>query len=185
MKIENEYTEYGVILKLTGELDASTALNVDESLNDLIKEGAINIIVDCSNLEYISSAGIGVFIAYLEEISSKNGEKFFYIPGCAAMTPELSDRIRGSDLVFFDGTLWRDDEMIQDNVGVKTGKRMGHMSMSGDDGSIAALGGLEIGRKIFIHINTTNPVLLEDSSERALATEEGWEISFDGMEIRL
>lgn len=119
------------------------------------------------------------------EVSSHNGDKFFYIPGCAAMTPELADRIRGADLVFFDGTLWRDDEMIRDNVGVKTGKRMGHMSMSGDEGSIAALGGLEIGRKIFIHINTTNPVLLEDSPERALATQEGWEISFDGMEVRL
>ena len=119
------------------------------------------------------------------EVRSEEGGKFFYIPGCAAMTPELADRIRGAELVFFDGTLWRDDEMIRDNVGIKTGKRMGHMSMSGGEGSISALRGLEVKRKIFIHINTTNPVLLEDSSERNFAREEGWEVSFDGMEVQL
>jgi len=119
------------------------------------------------------------------EVRSEEGDKFFYIPGCAAMTPELADRIRGADLVFFDGTLWRDDEMIRDNVGIKTGKRMGHMSMSGDEGSISALRGLEVKRKIFIHINTTNPVLLEDSSERNFARDEGWEVSFDGMEVQV
>ena len=78
MKIETEHAEYGVILKLTGELDASTALSVDESLKNLINEGAVNILVDCSCLEYISSAGIGVFIAYLEDISSNNGRVIFF-----------------------------------------------------------------------------------------------------------
>ena len=84
-----------------------------------------------------------------------------------------------------DGTLWRDDEMIRDNVGIKTGKRMGHMSISGEEGSVAALRSLGIKRKVFIHINTTNPVLLDDSSERDLVAKEGWEVSFDGMEIKL
>ena len=120
------------------------------------------------------------------EVQNANQEtQFFYIPGCAKMTPELSSRISKAPLVFFDGTLWRDDEMIRSDVGVKTGKRMGHMSMSGDDGSIAAFEGLEVERKVFIHINTTNPVLLEDSEERKLATGAGWEVSYDGMEIKL
>ena len=101
------------------------------------------------------------------------------------MTTELSERIQGADLVFFDGTLWRDDEMIRDNVGIKTGKRMGHMSISGEEGSVEALRSLGIKRKVFIHINTTNPVLLDDSSERDLVAKEGWEVSFDGMEIKL
>ena len=101
------------------------------------------------------------------------------------MTNDLTDRLRGAPLVFFDGTLWRDDEMIRDDVGIKTGKRMGHMSMSGDDGSIAAFDSLRVKRKVFIHINTTNPVLLEDSDQRKFATKAGWEVSYDGMEINL
>ena len=110
---------------------------------------------------------------------------FFYIPGCAAMTPELAQRLRGAPLVLFDGTLWQDDEMIRAGVGVKTGRRMGHMSMSGEDGSIAAFGELAVGRKIFIHINNTNPTLLEDSPQREEAEARGWEIACDGMEINL
>ena len=113
------------------------------------------------------------------------GSHFFYVPGCAAMTPELARRLGGAPLVLFDGTLWRDDEMIDAGVGIKTGKRMGHMSMSGADGSIAAFEGLRVGRKIFVHINNTNPTLLEDSDQRRAAEAAGWEIGFDGMEISL
>ncbi len=109
--------------------------------------------------------------------------KLFYIPGCASMPPELSERLRGAPLVFFDGTLWTDDEMIRDKVGVKTGNRMGHMSVSGEDGTIAAFADLDIRRKVFIHINTTNPILLDDSPERAAVEEAGWEVSYDGMEL--
>lgn len=119
------------------------------------------------------------------EISGDDGSRFFYLPGCAAMPPELAARIREASLVFFDGTLWRDDEMIAAGAGTKTGKRMGHMSMSGDHGAIAALAALGIGRKIFVHMNNTNPALLSDSSEHAKAKEAGWEIAYDGMEIRL
>ena len=78
MKIDTQYTQDGVILKLDGELDANTALSVDKSLNSLIVEGSVNILVDCECLEYISSAGIGVFIAHLEDIDSKNGKIVFF-----------------------------------------------------------------------------------------------------------
>lgn len=113
------------------------------------------------------------------------GEPAFYIPGCAAVTPALADRLRDAALVLFDGTLWRDDEMIAEGVGTKTGRRMGHVSMSGPDGAIAAFAGLNVRRKIFVHMNNTNPVLRPDSSERAEATAAGWEIGFDGMELQL
>jgi pyrroloquinoline quinone biosynthesis protein B len=108
-----------------------------------------------------------------------------YAPGCAEMTPALASRLRGADLVFFDGTLWRDDEMIAAGLGRKTGRRMGHISMSGPEGAIAALRGVTVGRKVFIHINNSNPVLLADSAERAAAEREGWEIAYDGLEIVL
>ncbi|MEM1163330.1 MAG: pyrroloquinoline quinone biosynthesis protein PqqB [Pseudomonadota bacterium] len=110
--------------------------------------------------------------------------KFYYIPGCARMVPALEDRLRGAGLVLFDGTLWRDDEMIRLGVGRKTGQRMGHMSMSGPSGSIAALAGLDIARKVYVHMNNTNPVW-RDGPERAEAEAAGWEIGYDGMEITL
>ena len=117
--------------------------------------------------------------------SRDNGKSFFYIPGCAGIPPDLADRLQGAPLVLFDGTLWHDSEMIDAGIGVKTGTRMGHISMSGDDGSIAAFRDLDVGRKVFIHINNSNPVLLEETPERRQAEEAGWEISFDGMEISL
>jgi pyrroloquinoline quinone biosynthesis protein B len=113
------------------------------------------------------------------------GRSFFFIPGCAAMTDQLGRRLTGSELVFFDGTLWRDDEMIRLGVGDKTGRRMGYMSMSGEDGAVAAFGDLDVKRRIFIHINNSNPVLLDDSPERQAAEAAGWEIAYDGMEVRL
>jgi pyrroloquinoline quinone biosynthesis protein B len=121
----------------------------------------------------------------LEIIDTQTRRSLFFIPGCAEMTEGLRQRLAGAELVFFDGTLWRDDEVIRLGVGIKTGRRMGHMSMSGEDGTIAAFRDLGVKRRIFIHINNSNPVLLEDSAERRLAEEAGWEVAYDGMEVRL
>lgn len=113
---------------------------------------------------------------------SGNGRSFFYIPGCAAMTQDLAQRLAGAKLVFFDGTLWRDDEMIVAGMGTKTGQRMGHMSC---DTTIVAFRELGIGRKLFIHLNNTNPLLIGNSPERHQALAAGWEVAHDGMEIAL
>ncbi|PCJ08024.1 MAG: pyrroloquinoline quinone biosynthesis protein PqqB [Rhodobacteraceae bacterium] len=109
----------------------------------------------------------------------------YYIPGCAVLNDELRTRLHGADAVFFDGTLWRDDEMVRAGLGQKTGKRMGHMSMSGPDGTLAAFSNLNIGQKIFVHMNNTNPVLRPNSSEKTEAEAAGWIIGQDGMEIVL
>lgn len=119
------------------------------------------------------------------EVEDSGGKKFFYMPACARMTDALAERVRGAGLIFFDGTLWVDDEMIRDKVGIKTGQRMGHMSVSGPEGTLAAFKDLELSRKVFIHINTTNPILISDTPERALVEQAGWEVSFDGMAIEL
>ena len=74
---------------------------------------------------------------------------------------------------------------IRDGVGIKTGARMGHMSVTGENGTMAAFEPLGVERKMFIHINTTNPILRDDSEERAVVTAAGWEVSHDGMEIEL
>jgi pyrroloquinoline quinone biosynthesis protein B len=130
----------------------------------------------------VSEGGDAVGLEVIDTASSKS---FFFIPGCAAMNDLLRRRLAGAALVFFDGTFWRDDEMIRMGVGNKTGRRMGHMSMSGEDGTITAFRDLRVGRRIFIHINNSNPALLDDSVERRLANEAGWEIAHDGMEVRL
>ena len=120
------------------------------------------------------------------KISSKNtSESFFYIPACAKMTEELSIKIDNSELVLFDGTLWKNDEMASSKVGEKTGQRMGHMNNSGPDGSMEAFKNLNVKQKVFIHINTTNPILLSTSNERKIVEENGWIVSYDGMEIKL
>ncbi len=112
-----------------------------------------------------------------------NGRYFYFIAACAALTPDLKQRLQGAPLVFFDGTLWTDDELITAGLGVKTGQRMGHISMSGNDGAIAGLANLEIARKVFIHINNSNPVLLPGTTERMAAEHAGWQIPDDGTEI--
>lgn len=109
--------------------------------------------------------------------------RVFFIPGCAAVTPELSERLRDAELVLFDGTLWRDDEMIAAGLGSKSGRRMGHMSLDGKQGTIAAFDGLGVRRKILVHINNSNPVLMADTPERAQTETAGWEVGYDGMEI--
>jgi pyrroloquinoline quinone biosynthesis protein B len=112
------------------------------------------------------------------------GTGFFYVPACAAMDADLGRRLKGAALVFFDGTLYTDDEMIAQGLSTKTGRRMGHIAMSGRDGSIAAFRSLDVKRRIFVHINNSNPVLREDGAERAEVGAAGWEVAFDGMEIR-
>jgi pyrroloquinoline quinone biosynthesis protein B len=119
------------------------------------------------------------------QLGDAQSEKAFFIPGCARLTAALAERVRGAALVLFDGTLWADDEMIRSETGVKTGARMGHMSLSGPNGTLAAFAPLGVRRKILIHINNTNPVLLEDSAERAAVEAAGWEVAYDGMEITL
>jgi pyrroloquinoline quinone biosynthesis protein B len=113
-----------------------------------------------------------------------SGKRIYYIPGCGRLTDRLTDRIRGADLLFFDGTVFHDDEMARAGTGLKTGRRMGHMPMSGEGGSIDALKGLAIGRTIYVHINNTNPVW-QQGPERRAAEQAGYEIGYDGMEVHL
>ncbi len=110
---------------------------------------------------------------------------FHFVPACAALSEALLARLRGARLVFFDGTLWTDEEMIRLGLGTKTGRRMGHLSVSGEDGTLAGLAPLGIARKVFLHVNNTNPMILEDSPERASLGRAGWEVAYDGMEITL
>ena len=127
----------------------------------------------------------GDTIALRVWVEGAEDQTLYYIPGCAAVDDALAARLQDAPLVLFDGTLWRDDEMVEAGVGTKTGARMGHMSQSGDKGTLAAFRNLDVKRKILIHINTTNPILLADSPERRHVEQEGWEVAYDGMEVSL
>ena len=96
----------------------------------------------------------------------------------------MRERFARADVLLFDGTLFSDDEMIRTGTGQKTGRRMGHMPVDGEDGSLRALSGTSA-RRIFIHINNTNPILIDDSPERRKVEAAGWQVASDGMEIVL
>lgn len=108
------------------------------------------------------------------------GEAVYFIAACAEVTADLAARLRGAALVLFDGTLWQDDEMIRAGLGQKTGQRMGHLSMTD---TLVALDGLDIGQRVFVHINNTNPALLPGTAERSIATAAGWHIPSAGEEF--
>jgi pyrroloquinoline quinone biosynthesis protein B len=113
------------------------------------------------------------------------GEAVYFIAACAEVTPDLAARLTGASLVMFDGTLWQDDEMIRAGLGQKTGQRMGHLSISGPDGAMAALSGLGIRQRVFVHINNTNPAVLPGSAECRAVTAAGWRIPRVGEEFVL
>jgi pyrroloquinoline quinone biosynthesis protein B len=112
------------------------------------------------------------------------GARIAYVPGAADITSEMIERLARVDVVLFDGTLFRDDEMITIGVGTKTGRRMGHVPIHGEGGSLTGLASIRA-RRIFVHINNTNPILVEGSPERLCVERSGWEVAEDGMEIVL
>jgi len=111
------------------------------------------------------------------------GRRLVYAPGCARATDDLHERIANAHALFFDGTLFADDEMILNGLGEKTGRRMGHMPISGPGGTLEALARHKSVRRILTHINNSNPILIEGSPEEAKVKAAGWEIAYDGMEV--
>lgn len=116
---------------------------------------------------------------------TRSGGTLFYAPGLGQVTPGLRETMRRADCLLVDGTLWRDDEMRVCEVGDKLGSEMGHLAQSGPDGMLALLADMPARRKVLIHINNTNPILDEESPERAELDARGIEVAFDGMSLRL
>jgi len=132
---------------------------------------------DKAELEIAAQNDVNVGV---EIISGES--RLIYVPGAAALNKSLLDRMDGTDVVLFDGTFFDDNEMIRGGTGIKTGRRMGHIPLSGADGTLQTLGRLA-SRRILTHINNTNPILVEGSRERHEVEALGFEIAVDGMEI--
>lgn len=128
-----------------------------------------------TEISHESAATVGLELQH-------EGARLVFIPGAADVTPALRARLERADVVFFDGTLFTDDEMLRTGTGQKTGRRMGHMPIDGEDGSLAALAGLAA-KRFYIHINNTNPIHVAGSPERCKVEAAGWQVAEDGMEI--
>jgi pyrroloquinoline quinone biosynthesis protein B len=132
---------------------------------------------DTPELDTESAANVGIELQY-------EGRRLAFVPGAARVTDAMRERFAGADVLLFDGTLFSDDEMIRTGTGQKTGGRMGHIPIDGEGGSLHALNGLSA-RRIFVHINNTNPLLIDGSPERRKVEAAGWQVAADGMEIVL
>jgi len=124
-------------------------------------------------------ASLGVMLA------SSSGGRFAYMPAVPAVDDSLLQRLEDADLVFFDGTFWSDDELIRVQGGGSTAREMGHIPISGAEGSLCELAGLRRPRKIFVHVNNTNPMLDESGPEYREVRTAGWEIAEDGWSLDL
>jgi len=113
------------------------------------------------------------------------GRLLAYCSAVASVTPDLHRTLDGADAVFFDGTFWSSDELPALGLGTKRAEEMAHLPVGGPDGSLARLAGVRARRRVYIHINNTNPMLRDDAPERRQVETAGWEIANDGMEIRL
>lgn len=144
--------------------------------------GKIALYLETEGANYGSRTGdtIGLRVS-----ATKSGKEFFYIPGCAEIDAPLAARIKGAKLLFLDGTLFTDDEMVKQGLSTKTGQRMGHISMSGPQGSMAMVEPLGIARRIYVHMNNSNPALEDGSVAFKEVTAAGWDIGYDGMEVQL
>ena len=110
------------------------------------------------------------------------GKSLIFLPSCAEPSSEILRAIDGTDVLFFDGTMYTDDEMVRAGEGAKTARRMGHMAMID---TIDALKTVNVGARYFIHINNSNPVLNRTAPERKAVEAAGWHIAEDGMRIEL
>jgi pyrroloquinoline quinone biosynthesis protein B len=123
----------------------------------------------------------------------RSGGTLVYLPGVQSLTPAqggasvetLRAEIEGCDCLLIDGTCWRDDELVRLGLAGKTSREMGHLPIDGPDGSLAQLRSLGVGRTIFVHMNNTNPILLEDAPERRIVEDSGMEVAMDGLEVEV
>mgnify|MGYP001192595104 CR=1 FL=1 len=175
-------------------------MKLAENIQRLGTESAFKILAEAKKLELEGKKIIHLGLGQPDFKSPKHvidatkkalddGHHGYVLPNgiieCRQAVTRKIKKLYNADLVFFDGTLWTDDEMIKENVGIKTGQRMGHISMSGKEGSMEAFEKLNVKRKIYIHINTTNPVLVENSDEKDIVVKQGWEVAYDKMEVVL
>ena len=135
-------------------------------------------------MRFPGASGHGRVVGY-RITDNRNARSVVYLPGVQHLTDELLEETDGASALLVDGTCWRDDEMPGLGLASKTSRDMGHVPIGGRDGSLERLSPLPVDRKIYIHINNTNPILLEDSQERGTLARHGMEVAEDGLELEI
>jgi len=134
---------------------------------------------------YLDGSGVDLEAGGFVFRDRVGGGVLTYVPGLARIDNGVLDRFAASDLVLVDGTFWRDDELARLGITARSAREMGHLPLSGPGGTLETLARLERPRKALVHINNTNPILLEDSPERAAVVRAGVEVAYDGLEVEL
>jgi pyrroloquinoline quinone biosynthesis protein B len=134
---------------------------------------------------YLDGSGVELEASGFVFRDGASGGVVTYAPGLARLDDNVLGRLAASDVVLVDGTFWRDDELARLGISTRSARDMGHLPLSGPDGTLAALERLDRPRKVLVHINNTNPILLEDSPEREAVRGAGVEVAYDGLEIEL
>jgi pyrroloquinoline quinone biosynthesis protein B len=168
-----------------------------------LKPGSEEVLADRdgrpSDLTVVTSAMPGKRPLHLEEVSApdvgdnvgfrirdaRSRRVFAYCSSVGAITDEVRRAVAGAQCLFFDGTFWSNDELPALGFGARSAEQMAHWPVGGPAGTLAALAGLDVPRRILIHLNNTNPILREDSAERAVVEAAGWEVAHDGLEVTL
>jgi pyrroloquinoline quinone biosynthesis protein B len=134
---------------------------------------------------YLNGSDVDLEASGLVFRDGAGGGVVTYVPGLARLDDDVLARFAASDLVLVDGTFWRDDELAGHGIAGRSAREMGHVPLSGPGGTLEALAGLRRPRKALVHINNTNPILLEDSPEREAVLRAGVEVAYDGLEVQL
>jgi pyrroloquinoline quinone biosynthesis protein B len=134
---------------------------------------------------YLDGSGLELSASGFVLRDDASGGVVTYVPGLARLDDGVLARFAASDLVLVDGTFWREDELARLGISDRTASDMGHLPLSGPDGTLEVLARLERPRTVLVHINNTNPILLDDSPERAAVLRAGVEVAYDGLEVEL
>jgi len=168
-------------LELGGAEQPLRLLNGRESgltMRAFAAPGKAALHLDQSNPEPGDNIGVVLF-------DQRSGKRLAYIPAAGAISEAIATAASSADAIFFDGTFWSSDELIALGASTRRAEDMAHWPIGGPEGSLVFLGSLPAARRIMIHINNTNPILREDSPERAQVSAAGVEVAFDGMELSL
>jgi pyrroloquinoline quinone biosynthesis protein B len=159
-------------------VNQSTDLTYDDGTGSGLSIEAVEVPAGPPRFAPSSGAGhtVGLFIK-----DQSTGGTCAFIPGCGDFSPLLLNRLAECDLLLFDGTFWTDDELVRLGIGRRSAREMDHLPVSGPGGSLTQLAGLVRPNKVYTHINNTNPMLLEDSPERAAVERAGLTVGADGM----
>ena len=158
------------------------ATGIEVPMADSLSYRAFNVPTD--KRARFTTGEEGIVVGY-RITDGHTGRALVYLPGAQKLTASVRAHLEDCACLLFDGTCWQDDELIRLGIAAKTSRDMGHLPISGADGSLEQLAPLPIERKIYIHINNTNPILIEDSPERRIVEEHGLEVAVDGLELEI